>query len=382
MTSNMQQPKHKIIISGGGTGGHIFPAIAIANALKRKLKDPDILFIGARGKMEMEKVPKAGYPIEGLWISGLQRKLSGRNLVFPLKVISSLMKAGKITRKFKPDVVVGVGGFASGPTLRVASKRKIPTLIQEQNSFPGITNKLLGRWVNRICVAYEGMDKFFPASKIVMTGNPVRQDIINPDSKQEDAYQFFDLSSQKKTLLIIGGSQGARTINIAVQKSLASLIRKQVQVIWQTGSPYYETALGFKQQLESSLGTEAVDQHLRINTFIDRMDYAYAAADLVISRAGAIAISELCVVGLPVILVPLPSAAEDHQTKNAQALVEQKAALLVRDQDLDSNLDAVLQELLGDDQKREMMKSEIVKLARKDAVDKISDEIIGLIQTK
>ncbi|MEA3480180.1 MAG: undecaprenyldiphospho-muramoylpentapeptide beta-N-acetylglucosaminyltransferase [Bacteroidota bacterium] len=382
MTSNMRQPKHKIIISGGGTGGHIFPAIAIANALKKKLKDPDILFIGARGKMEMEKVSKAGYPIEGLWISGLQRKLSSRNLVFPFKVISSLVKAGKITRKFKPDVVVGVGGFASGPTLRVASKRKIPTLIQEQNSFPGITNKLLGRWVNRICVAYEGMDKFFPASKIVMTGNPVRQDIINLDGKQADAYQFFDLSSQKKTLLIIGGSQGARTINIAVQKSLESLIRKQVQVIWQTGIPYYETALIFKQQLELSLGAEAVGQHLRIIPFIDRMDYVYAAADLVISRAGAIAISELCAVGLPVILVPLPSAAEDHQTKNALALVEKKAAVLVKDQDLDSKLDAALQELLGDDQKREMMKSEIVKLARTDAVDKISDEIIGLIQTK
>jgi len=377
----MQQHKKKIIISGGGTGGHVFPAIAIANALKEKLNNPEILFIGAEGKMEMEKVPKAGYDIQGLWISGLQRKLTLRNLMFPLKVISSLMKAGRLIKKFKPDVVIGVGGYASGPTLRVASKRNIPTLIQEQNSFPGITNKLLAKTVNRICVAYAGMEKFFPASKIVMTGNPVRQDIIDLEGKKADACKFFELTDEHKTLVIIGGSQGARSINFSLARSLESLIKKNIQIIWQTGKLDYEDALEMKLHLESTLSKEVVDKYLRIKPFIDRMDYVYAIADLVLSRAGAIAISELCAVGLPVILVPLPSAAEDHQTKNAMALVEKGAAVLVKDQELSSKLDQTLHALLDDESKRQQMRHEISKLARKDAVERISDEVIALIGT-
>jgi len=375
----MQQPKKKIIISGGGSGGHIFPAIAIANALKKNLDDPKILFIGAKGRMEMEKVPQAGYPIESLWISGLQRKLTLKNLMFPFKVISSLMKAGRLIRRFKPDVVIGVGGYASGPTLRVASKRNIPSLIQEQNSYPGITNKLLARTVNKICVAYEGMEKFFPESKIILTGNPVRQTIVDLEGKKVDAYKFFEFSENQKTLIIIGGSQGARSINFSLSRSLESLIRKNIQIVWQTGKAGYEDANEMKLHLESVLNQKIVDKHLRIRPFIDRMDFVYAIADLVLSRAGAIAISEFCAVGLPVILVPLPSAAEDHQTSNAMALAEKGAAVLVKDQELKSKLDQTLHDLLDDDSKREQMKEEIIKLSRKDAVEKICEEIIGLM---
>ena len=379
MKSNMQQPKKKIIISGGGSGGHIFPAIAIANALKKNLDDAEILFIGAKGRMEMEKVPQAGYPIEGLWISGLQRKLTLKNLMFPLKVISSLIKAGRLIRRFKPDVVIGVGGYASGPTLRVASKRKVPTLIQEQNSYPGITNKLLAGTVNKICVAYEGMEKFFPESKIILTGNPVRQAIVDLEGKKEDAYRFFEFSENQKTLLIIGGSQGARSINFSLSRSLESLIRKNIQIVWQTGKAGLEDANEMKLYLESVHSQEIVDKYLRINLFIDRMDFAYAIADLVLSRAGAIAISELCAVGLPVILVPLPSAAEDHQTSNAMALAEKGAAVLIKDHELKDKLDQTLHDLLEDDSKRKHMKEEIIKLAKKDAVDRISEEVIALM---
>ena len=375
----MQQPKKKIIISGGGSGGHIFPAIAIANALKKNLDDAEILFIGAKGRMEMEKVPQAGYPIEGLWISGLQRKLTLKNLMFPLKVISSLIKAGRLIRRFKPDVVIGVGGYASGPTLRVASKRKVPTLIQEQNSYPGITNKLLAGTVNKICVAYEGMEKFFPESKIILTGNPVRQAIVDLEGKKEDAYRFFEFSENQKTLLIIGGSQGARSINFSLSRSLESLIRKNIQIVWQTGKAGLEDANEMKLYLESVHSQEIVDKYLRINLFIDRMDFAYAIADLVLSRAGAIAISELCAVGLPVILVPLPSAAEDHQTSNAMALAEKGAAVLIKDHELKDKLDQTLHDLLEDDSKRKHMKEEIIKLAKKDAVDRISEEVIALM---
>ena len=376
----MSQHRSRIIISGGGTGGHIFPAIAIANALKGSLDDPDILFIGAKGKMEMEKVPKAGYPIRGLWISGLQRKLTLRNLTFPFKVISSLLKASRIIRAHKPDVVVGVGGYASGPTLKVATRKKIPTLIQEQNSYPGITNKLLAGSVDKICVAYEGMEKYFPSSKIVVTGNPVRQDIIDLENKKEDAFTYFNLSKSKKTLVIIGGSQGARSINNAFGPCLESLLRKDYQVIWQTGKNGLDYANEHREKLESSLGKEICDKTLRIHLFIDRMDYAYAAATLVLSRAGAITISELCVVGLPAILVPYPLAAEDHQMKNAKALESRGAAVLIKDSEVIEKLNETLQNLLDDDQKREMMKQEIIKLAKKDAVDRIKEEIISLME--
>jgi UDP-N-acetylglucosamine--N-acetylmuramyl-(pentapeptide) pyrophosphoryl-undecaprenol N-acetylglucosamine transferase len=332
--------------------------------------------------MEMEKVPQAGYPIEGLWISGLQRKLTLRNLMFPLKVISSMIKASRLIKAFKPDVVVGVGGYASGPTLKVATKKKIPTLIQEQNSYPGITNKLLGRSVNKICVSYEGMEKYFPASKIIMTGNPVRQDIANLENKKEDAYQYFGLSESKKTLVIIGGSQGARSINNALGPCLESLIRKNIQVVWQTGKYDHEKALDTQGMLESLTGKDLVEQHLRIYAFIDKMDYAYAIANLVLSRAGAIAISELCAVGLPVILVPFPTAAEDHQGKNAQALEKKGAAVVIKDMELKDKLNSTLHELLNDDQRRASMQNEIKKMARTDAVQRITEEILKLMEIK
>jgi UDP-N-acetylglucosamine--N-acetylmuramyl-(pentapeptide) pyrophosphoryl-undecaprenol N-acetylglucosamine transferase len=360
----------KVIISGGGTGGHIFPAVAIANTLKKRVPDVDILFIGAKGKMEMEKVPTAGYPIEGLWISGLQRKLTLKNLIFPLKVISSLIKARKIINRFKPDVVIGVGGFASGPTLKVASNKRIPTLIQEQNSFPGITNKLLSKKVNKICVAYDGMEKYFPKEKIVLTGNPVRKEMIEIQGKGEEALKLFNLTSGKPIVLVIGGSQGALSINKSIHSHLNHFVEKGIQLIWQTGKYYYTAA--------ENAGRNFYLKGIRLVAFIDRMDYAYSLADVIISRAGAIAISEICAVGKPTVFVPLPSAAEDHQTKNAQALVDKNAALLVRDQDADHKLmDCVLQ-LAADKEQQAELSRNLLKLARTDAAERIVDEILYL----
>ena len=313
--------KLKVIISGGGTGGHIFPAVAIANEIKKMVPDAEFLFVGAEGRMEMEKVPAAGYKIVGLWISGLQRKLTLANLSFPFKVISSMFKALKIVKEFQPDVVIGTGGYASGPTLRAASGKGIPTLIQEQNSFPGITNKILSKKVNKICVAYEGMERFFPKEKILFTGNPVRQDISGVSNKREEAITFFGLDANKKTILIIGGSLGARVINEAIGAGLEDFNKNNIQIVWQTGKGYIETA---RSQAANFPIAKVFD-------FISRMDLAYALADVVISRAGAGAISELCIVEKPCILVPLPSAAEDHQTKNAMALVNKQAAILVKD---------------------------------------------------
>ncbi|HET6993259.1 MAG TPA: undecaprenyldiphospho-muramoylpentapeptide beta-N-acetylglucosaminyltransferase, partial [Bacteroidia bacterium] len=302
-------PPLKFIISGGGTGGHIFPAIAIANALKSKLPDSEFLFVGAEGRMEMEKVPAAGFKIEALWISGLQRKLTLSNLSFPFKVISSLSRAKKILKKFRPDAVIGTGGYASGPMLRVASKSGIPTLIQEQNSFPGITNKIFAKKVNRICVAYDGMEKYFPKEKIVFTGNPVRQDILNLEGKRPRGQEMFGLDPTKMTLLVVGGSLGAKAINESMESGLQKFVEKNIQVIWQTGKPFYPKAEAAVKPFNGK-GIVATE-------FISKMDYAYAASDVVISRAGAGAISELCLVRKPCILVPLPTAAEDHQTKNA-----------------------------------------------------------------
>ena len=370
MQGNFKRHNIKAIISGGGTGGHIFPAIAIANALKKRKPDTDILFVGAKGKMEMEKVPAAGYPIEGLWISGLQRKLTVKNLSFPFKIISSLLKAGKIIRRFKPDVVIGVGGYASGPTLRAASKKKIPSLIQEQNSFPGITNKLLAKNVSRICVAYDGMEKFFPGHKIVKTGNPVRQEVININGKSEAACTFFNLDDQKKTILVIGGSQGALAINRAIHKHLDLFIENDIQLIWQTGKLYFETALDATKDLKTK-GIIAIE-------FIDRMDYAYAIADAIISRAGAIAISEICAVGKPAIFVPLPSAAEDHQKKNALALVEKEAALLIENDDAINKLGVAVLDLLNNENLLKKLSSNLKKLAITNADERIVDEILKL----
>jgi len=363
-----------VIISGGGTGGHIFPAIAIANALKNRVPDVNILFIGAKGKMEMEKVPAAGYPIEGLWISGLQRKLTLKNLAFPLKVISSMIKARKIIRRFKPDIVIGVGGFASGPTLRVASNMGILTLIQEQNSFPGITNKLLAKKVNRICVAYEGMEKYFPKEKIVLTGNPIRKEMIEIQGKEEAALKLFNLSAEKPVVLVIGGSQGALSINKSIHAQLDLFVENGIQLIWQTGKYYFNSAENAVKDFQA-MGIRAV-------AFIDRMDYAYSLANVIISRAGAIAISEICAVGKPAVFVPLPSAAEDHQTKNAQALVDKNAALMIKDHEANNLLVNSVIKLIQDKEKQIELSQNLVKLAKKDADEKIADEILALVNQK
>src|SRR5690606_20157995 len=297
----------KVIISGGGTGGHIYPAISIADEIKRRNPDADILFVGATGRMEMEKVPQAGYKIEGLWITGIERKLTINNLSFPFKLMSSLFKAKKIISTFKPDIVIGTGGFASGPLLKMANRAKIPTLIQEQNSFPGITNRLLGKNTDVICTAYDDLERFFPAEKIKKTGNPVRLDILDIESKKEEATSYFKLEEGKITLLVLGGSLGARRINQLIEEHQAMLEESGVQVIWQTGSFYFEE---YKKLNSDNLQTHA---------FLNRMDLAYAAADIIISRAGAGSVSELCIVGKPVIFIPSPNVAEDHQAKNALA---------------------------------------------------------------
>jgi len=368
---NYKQQPYKFIISGGGTGGHIFPAIAIANALKEKQPDANILFVGAKGKMEMEKVPAAGYPIEGLWISGLQRKLTLKNLSFPFKLVSSLAKARSVINKFKPDMVIGVGGYASGPTLRVASGKGIPTLIQEQNSYPGITNKLLAGTVSKICVAYDGMEKFFPSEKIIKTGNPVRKQVIDIKGKREEAARYFGLETSKNTLLIIGGSQGALSINKSITKNLDNYLQKGYQMVWQTGKYYDKGAQTLAKQKNS--------KSLVVTAFIDRMDLAYALADVIISRAGAIAISEICAVAKPPVFIPFPAAAEDHQTKNAQALVDRDAAFMIPDAEAMEKLGETVIKLMENEEIKTMLSGNLKKLAIKNSADRIADEILNLV---
>lgn len=364
-------PPLKFIISGGGTGGHIFPAIAIANALKARVPDAEFLFVGAEGRMEMEKVPAAGYKIEGLWISGLQRKLTLSNLSFPFKVMSSLMKARRILKNFKPDAAIGTGGYASGPMLRVASKAGIPTVIQEQNSFPGITNKLLAKRVNRICVAYDGMERFFPKEKLVFTGNPVRQDIRNLEGKRPRGQEMFGLDPSKKTLLVIGGSLGARTINESILAGLNRLAENNIQLVWQTGK-------AFLPQAQAAVAPFK-DKGISAQDFITKMDYAYAAADFVVSRAGASSVSELCLVHKPSILVPSPNVAEDHQTKNALALINHKAALLVKDAEAKTKLIDETLALAADEQLRHQLEVNSAALAVQDSADLIASEVLSLI---
>jgi UDP-N-acetylglucosamine--N-acetylmuramyl-(pentapeptide) pyrophosphoryl-undecaprenol N-acetylglucosamine transferase len=359
----MQQSEKRIIISGGGSGGHIFPAIAIANAFMETWPNCKILFIGAKGKMEMEKVPQAGYQIEGLWISGLQRRLTWKNLTFPLKLISSMIKAKKIIKNFKPDLAVGVGGFASGPTLQQAAALGIPTLIQEQNSFPGITNIWLSKKVDKICVAYDGLEKYFPKDKIYFTGNPIRKAVVNIEGKKLEAAAFFGLDPTKKTVLVVGGSLGARTINEAIEKKLNTFAKAEIQLIWQTGINYYPQAA--KAILNQNGQSQKVFQ------FINQMDLAYAMADIVISRAGAIAISELCLIGKPVILVPSPFVAEDHQTKNALALVTYNAAVLVKDSEIKEKLWPELEILFSDPLKCEKLMTNIKSLGKPEATESI-----------
>ncbi len=367
-------PSPRIVISGGGTGGHIFPAIAIADTIKEIHPDAEILFVGAKGRMEMERVPKAGYKIEGLWISGIQRKLSLKNLSFPFKLISSMMKAKGIVKKFKPDVAVGVGGYASGPLLKVASMRGVPSVIQEQNSFPGITNRWLAGNVDRICVSYSGLERWFPADKIVMTGNPVRKHVVELEGKREEAAAHFGLDPNKPTLLVVGGSLGARTINQSIQAGLAYFKDSGVQLIWQSGKAYADEAAEAVKALNAD--------NVKTSPFIDRMDLAYALASVVVSRAGAMSVSELCLTGKPSILVPSPNVAEDHQTKNAQALVKENAAVLVRDSEAREKLYEAIRSLMDNEAKRNELSENVKKLAHPDASKKIATEILNLIPSK
>ncbi|MBD1432813.1 undecaprenyldiphospho-muramoylpentapeptide beta-N-acetylglucosaminyltransferase [Sphingobacterium sp. DN00404] len=366
---------NKVIISGGGTGGHVFPAIAIANALRRIAPDIEILFVGANGRMEMDRVPEAGYKIVGLDIQGIDRSSLLKNLTLPFKLINSLIKARKTIKAFNADAAVGVGGFASGPLLMAANNMGLPTLIQEQNSYAGVTNKSLGKKAKKICVAYEGMDQFFPAEKIMLTGNPVRRDSVDIEGKREFALQIFGLQSHKKTILIIGGSLGAKQMNGYVLDVIHELGEKDdVQFIWQTGKTYYED---MERMLKMN---ELIPGNVKVKPFLDRMDLAYAAADLIISRAGAGTISELCVVGKPVILVPSPNVAEDHQTKNAQALAAKNAAVMISEADARDTMMYVALELLSDEAKCASLSAEIQKMARLDADEVIAKEVLKLIK--
>ncbi|MGI5975372.1 MAG: undecaprenyldiphospho-muramoylpentapeptide beta-N-acetylglucosaminyltransferase [Paludibacter sp.] len=364
----------KFIISGGGTGGHIFPAISIANALKATYPDADILFVGAENRMEMERVPAAGYPIEGLPVSGFDRKNLLKNIKVLFDLARSMVKAKRIIRTFKPDVAIGVGGYASAPVLRAASAFGIPTLIQEQNSYAGVTNKLLAKKASCICVAYDDMERFFPKDKIVKTGNPVRQDLFAIAPKDPEAYAYFGLEPDKKTILIVGGSLGARTINRSVIAHLESLVTSGVQVIWQTGKYYIEEA----EQTAKAFKT----RKLVVTAFVSRMDYAYAVADVVVSRAGAGSISELCLLAKPAVLVPSPNVAEDHQTKNAMALVKKDAAILIKDGEAIEKMIPETLCLLSDEKKMAALSKNILKLAEKKSAERIVQEVSNLLSKK
>jgi len=362
---------YRLIISGGGTGGHIFPAVAIANTFRERYPDADILFVGAQGKMEMTRVPEAGYKIVGLWISGLQRKLTLSNLMFPVKVVSSLMRARSIVKHFKPHAVIGTGGYASSPVMMAATRLGIPSVIQEQNSFAGLANKQVAGKVSKVCVAYEGMEKYFPKEKIVLTGNPVRKDILSTESKREKALSHFGFDGNVKTLLIIGGSLGARTINESILAGMEKIVDAKIQMIWQTGKGYYET-------YKSQLGKYDL-RKIRVQDFVKEMDLAYAAADIVISRSGALAVSELCIAKKACILVPSPNVAEDHQTKNAMALVEKDAALMITDKEAGVKLVEEALKLLFDEGRAGKLRANIAQLARPNATDDIVNEIEKLI---
>jgi len=364
-----QSKTYRIILSGGGTGGHIYPAVAIANELKKRFSKAEFLFVGAKDRMEMEKVPQAGYEIKGLWISGIQRKLTVKNLMFPFKLISSLWNAKKIVDSFKPDIAIGTGGFASGPLLYIAASRKIPCLIQEQNSYPGITNKLLAKKVQKICVAYDNLERFFPADKIIKTGNPVRQDLLTIDDKTVEAKDFFNVKHGKYTLLVLGGSLGARSINELIERELDFLGTQNVQIIWQCGKLYYDQYKIYNNTKD-----------IQVYPFLNNMDFAYAAADIIISRAGASSVSELCIVGKPVIFVPSPNVAEDHQTKNALAIVNQEAAILIKEEDLEVDFKNKFSQLIKSPEKQKQLGENIKKLALVNATKEISDEVEKLLK--
>ncbi|WP_250631413.1 undecaprenyldiphospho-muramoylpentapeptide beta-N-acetylglucosaminyltransferase [Rhodoflexus caldus] len=359
----------KVIISGGGTGGHIYPAIAIAQALQQRIPDLQLLFVGAEGKMEMEKVPKAGYTIVGLPIRGLQRGQWKANLTFPFRLAASLWKARRILREFRPDAVIGVGGYASGAIGQVAAWNNVPIFLQEQNAFAGLTNKLLAKYARKICVAYPGMEKFFPKERIVLTGNPVRQDIQHLEGLREKAAAHFGLAADRKTVLVLGGSLGARTVNRCIQKEALRLLDGGYQLIWQTGKGYYDALRAlFPPQ-----------KGLYISDFVYEMHYAYALADVVVSRAGALSVSEICVAQKPCILIPSPNVAEDHQTKNALALAEKGAALMVKDSEAEALLGDMLMQLLADEAKQAALKNSIRAFARPDAAAQIAEVIVSEI---
>lgn len=359
---------YRILISGGGTGGHIYPALAIAEEIKLRYPNAEFLFVGAEDRMEMEKVPNAGYQIKGLWISGIQRGSIVKNLAFPFKLINSIWRAKKIIKKFKPDVAIGTGGFASGPTLFVAANKKVPTLIQEQNSFPGITNKFLGKKVNTICVAYSNLERFFPASKLIKTGNPVRQDLLFIHSKEIEAKKHFNIKLKQKTILILGGSLGARRINQLIEAQLEFFKSQGVQIIWQCGKLYYND---YKKH--------DVLEHVQVYEFINKMDLAYGASDIIISRAGASSVSELCIVGKPVIFIPSPNVAEDHQTKNAKAVVDKHGALMLSESELET-FPIVFETLLKDEGKQAHLAENIKELALPSATSAIVNEIEKLLK--
>jgi UDP-N-acetylglucosamine--N-acetylmuramyl-(pentapeptide) pyrophosphoryl-undecaprenol N-acetylglucosamine transferase len=362
----------RVIVSGGGTGGHIFPAVSIANAIKAEYPDAEILFVGAEGRMEMQRVPAAGYKIIGLPIAGFDRKNLLKNVVVLYKIAKSQWKARKIIKDFKPHVVVGVGGYASGPTLKTAGQMGIPTLIQEQNSYAGVTNKLLAKSAKKICVAYDGMERFFPAEKIIKTGNPVRQNLLDAKVTKADATESFGLDPKKRTVLVIGGSLGARTVNESILQHIEDIRgAKDVQFIWQTGKYYSE-------EIHMALAKEDPVQNMKVTDFISNMDNAYAAADLVISRAGASSISELCLLKKPCILVPSPNVAEDHQTKNALALSTKGAAIFVKDSDARNELIPLALKTVVDDAQLASLSENVGKLAYHDSAKKIADEVVKL----
>jgi len=364
--------KRKVIISGGGTGGHIFPAISIANAIKEKYPDTEILFVGAENRMEMERVPAAGYKIIGLPVAGFDRKNLLKNIVVLGKLYKSLSKARKIINDFQPDIAIGVGGYASGPILKAASQKGIPTLLQEQNSYAGVTNKLLAKKAAKICVAYDGMEQFFAADKIVLTGNPVRQDLVVTEEKRKEAYSYFQLDPNKKTIVVIGGSLGARTINESIIASLDKIKESNVQFIWQSGKYYYQNS---KEELEKQPNSSVI-----LTEFISRMDLAYSVADLIISRAGAGSISEFCLLGKPVILVPSPNVAEDHQTKNAQALVKKNAAIMIADKNAIKELIPEAFNTIQYENLLSELSKNILKMALPDSANKIVDEMENIIR--
>ena len=359
---------YNFIISGGGTGGHIYPAVAIANELKLRYPDAKFLFVGANDRMEMEKIPQSGYQIKGLWISGLQRSFSLDNLLFPFKLISSLWESKKIVKSFKPDLAIGTGGYASAPLLKIASSKGIPCVIQEQNSYAGLTNKWLSKNVKKICVAYEQMERYFPADKLCFTGNPVRQDLIDISDKKEQAISHFNLDNTKKTVLILGGSLGAQRINRLISNHLNYFLKLDVQILWQCGSYYYEIYRGIKNDF------------VQVHSFLNRMDLAYAASDYIISRAGALSVSELCLVGKPVIFIPSPNVSEDHQTKNATSVSAKNAAILIKEEDLEKQFKKQFNQLVNSENLQSELSKNIKSLAKPNATKDIVEEIEKLLK--